>query len=196
MFSQVSVLDADCKILKTIVSLPMYIPPPPPNPINIGATYGPEVIFCPFNEESGVYAISSEYKCYVVDSSGNNKFLFTKDESPEGFSKKEKNYVIDLFKKSIENSGRDTKFTADFPKHKPLILDIRDDDKGRMYIRKYQIVPPDDRMSNYDLFDREGYYLYKVKMSKSPINCRLSSQMFIIKIYPQSKPINTEYLLT
>ena len=169
MLNQVSILDSECKILKSIVSLPMYTPPPPPKPINIGASYGPEVIFCPLNEELGVYAISSEYKFHVVNSSGIVTFKFTKDESPQSFSKREKDNIIDSFKKSIARSGMDTKFTTDFPKYKPFFHSIQNDDKGRMYIHKYQIIPNEERIVNYDLFSKQGFYLYEVKMSKSPM---------------------------
>lgn len=155
--------------METIASLPRYFPPPPPQPINIGETYRAELVFCPLNEKLGVYAISSEYKFYVVDSSGIVLYAFTKDESPKSFSKKEKENIINSFKKIIASSREDTKFTADFPTYKPFFHSIRNDDKGRMYIHKYQIISNEDRIVNYDLFSKQGYYLYKVKMSKFPM---------------------------
>jgi hypothetical protein len=168
MLDQISILDAEFKLLKTVVSLPQYTPPPPPQPINIGAVYGPELVLCPIGQDRGVYAISSEYKCHVINTLGTISHIFTKDESPQPFSKKEKERIINSFKKSIERSGSDTKFTADFPKHKPLFHAILNDDKGRIYIQKYQIIPTGDRVLNYDLFSEEGYYLHEVKIPIFP----------------------------
>lgn len=165
--NQVYLLDSECKILKSIVSHPVYTSAPP-QPINIGDSYGPELVFCPLNKEQGVYAISNEYKCYVVDSSGTISFIFTKNEPPQTFSKKDKDNIVGTFKKSIEKLGHNIRFTEDLPKHKPFFRAIQSDNLGRIYVHKYQIIPTGDRMLKYDLFNKEGYYLHKVNIPIYP----------------------------
>lgn len=169
MLTQMSLLDPECNVLKTLSSVPMKIPPPPPQPFNIGDSYSPELFFCPISKESGVYGISSEYKLFIINPSGEVVYAFEKDYPPETFSKKEKERIIEDYKESMERFGRERKFIAEFPKYKPIFFNILDDDKGRIYVNNFELFPEGEAIVNFDLFNREGYYLYKVKMSKFPM---------------------------
>lgn len=62
-------------------------------------------------------------------------------------------------------SRSEVKRTYIFPRFKPLFLGIISDDKGRIYIRGYD---PDDSSAYFDLFNKEGYYIYKIKAPLYP----------------------------
>jgi len=63
------ILDADGKTTKRIVSYPIELPPRIKNRI-LGNPYSPSLYFYPALDGSGVYGHSSEYRLYVLDTSG------------------------------------------------------------------------------------------------------------------------------
>ena len=160
------------KKLKTIASFP--------NPrvklasgVALGARnrVAPYLYFCPLNEKQGVYGFSSEYKLYIIDSSGNNISIIEKDEIPAPLTKKDREDTldaeIDYFKKNgILLSKKEIAKTYPFPSHKPFYNSLQTDDRGNIYVTRIDLGSGKKNPFSYDLFSINGYFLYKIILSE------------------------------
>ena len=154
------------KIVKTIASFPFE-----------GRSYkqgilthkfqAPFLSFWTSNEGLGIYGYSSEYKLFIINSSGKLVHIIKKDEPPVAFTKKEKDYIIDHFLETQKQSNWPIKITRSqikFAEFKPYYSQIIQDDEERIYVLKPKYPFDQEEGRYYDLFDNEGYYLYRVKM--------------------------------
>jgi hypothetical protein len=161
--------------IKTIASYPWENPPPLRGNLYLANPYSPVLCFCPLNDEAGVYGYSSEYKLFVIDSSGELVYIIEKEEPGESFTRKEKNKLIDEWvkifkrnKKRPEYSKSEIEKFIKFPKYKSFYSGIIKDDKERIYIIRYKLPIYKDKIAELDLFNREGYYLYRIRMPVYP----------------------------
>lgn len=154
------------KIVKTIASFPLE-----------GRSYkqgirsikfhAPRLSFWTSNEGVGIYGYSSEYKLFVINSSGELVHIIKKDEPLVAFTKKEKDYIINDFLEKQKKSDWIIKLTRSqmkFAVFKPYYYRMIQDDKERIYVLKLKFPFDKEEDRYYDLFDNEGYYLYRVKM--------------------------------
>ncbi len=125
----------------------------------------PFLWFCPINKEMAVYGFSSEYELFVINSSGELEYIIKKDELPQPVTEAEKDKVIDrIMGIPMKLSRRKIAGTIRFPKYKPFYREIIKDDKDRIYVEKFKF--PFDRGDSvdFDIFSKDGYYLYKAKI--------------------------------
>lgn len=57
---------------------------------------------------------------------------------------------------------------ANFAKYRPFYNRILKDDKGNIYVRKLKSVFDEEKSEEFDIFNPEGYYLYKIKLPFTP----------------------------
>lgn len=146
----------------------------------------PRLIFCALNDELGIYGHSSEYKLCVINSSGEAVYRIKKSEKRQSVSKKE----IDKFiKRSIERrrerggmqlSEGDLRKMYRFPKYRPFYDRIMKDDEGHIYIFKTKPILSEEKGVNFDLFNKEGYCLYRAKIHD--VDPRIIKKGFIYAI--------------
>jgi hypothetical protein len=172
----VVLMDAKGKVIKRIVSYPFERAPRIKKRI-LGNQYSHRLHFYPALDGSGVYGHSSEYKLYVLNDSGEMKFIIEKEERAEPVTQKDKSGLIDRYLERQEKSDRKEKLTRNevkkayiFPEFKPFFSGIVLDNEGRIYVERFKLYNPEDRSKVYDLFSEEGYYIYRVKM---PLPSRL-----------------------
>lgn len=139
--------------------------------ISMGNPYSGRPFFCPLNEELAAYGHSSEYKLFIINSLGEIVLIIEKDEPPKTITKEEKDRFADNFIKLHKRSDprlklkkSDIKKRFEFLKNKPFFSWMLKDDIGRIYISEYRKQPFTGKSLFYDLFNNEGYYLYRVKM--------------------------------
>ena len=168
-------INSEGKKIKTIASFPWETPPPLKGNFYLGNPYTPGLYFCPLDEELGIYGYASEYKLFVINSSGEVVCIIEKDEPGEPFTSREKKKLIDEWVERLNRRKQGPKYSRSeiknaikFPKDKSFYSMILKDDKGRIYVAKYKLSIDKDKIAEFDLFNREGYYLYKVKMLLYP----------------------------
>lgn len=131
----------------------------------------PRLCLCPINEDLAIYGYSFDYSLFAINSKGETVYIIKKDEPPQSITKDEKEKVIDRFmegqkkREGIPKISRSKYESAlRFPKHKPFFRSITKDDKDRIYVNKFDL--PFDRTDgpNFDLFDKDGHFLYRVKI--------------------------------
>lgn len=135
--------------------------------------YIPELYFSNIDKKSFCYAHSSEYRIFILDKNGNILLIFHKEESPQNVSGKEKNFILDQMKKRLQERGRNLPKgvweEVQFPSYRPFFDHIIADDKQRLYVRKLRSVLDKSEGLEFDIFSREGYYLYKTKLPFTPL---------------------------
>jgi len=171
----VCLLASDGNKIKTIASFPK---PRPDYSLRInlsGVSSQPRLNLCPLNAENAVYSHSSNYRLYIVNSSGEVCLIFEKDEPLILFTQKEKNQRIDEMLERLNKGGqqfsrREIEKAFNFPKMKPIFNNLQNDDEQNIYVwilRSYA-VDQDDKFPYFDLFNKDGYYLYRVKTRPLP----------------------------
>lgn len=141
------------------------------------------------DEELSVYGYSSEYKLFVINSSGDIVYKFEKAENPQSLTNDDKDKVLDDFMEKIERrktncgfrkfSRGEVKKAMNFPKYKPFFSDIICDDKNRIYVKKFKSKFSEDKNDYYDLFSKDGYYLYHVTI---PLSFPLIRNGFLYRV--------------
>ena len=131
----------------------------------------PRLCLCPINEDLAIYGYSSDYSLFAVNAKGETVYIIKKDEPPQSITKDEKEKVIGRFMEGQKKREGMPKISRSkyesalkFPKHKPFYRIIIKDDKDRIYVGKFEF--PFDRTDgvNFDMFDKDGHFLYRVKI--------------------------------
>ena len=157
--------------------------------------YNFELCFTPLNEEAFCYAHSSEYHVMILDCSGNLLLKFQKEESSQAISSKEKNFMLERARKRQKERGRSwpkgvLEEAYQFPSYRPFFNKIISDDKHRLYVKRLKSVLDKNRRKEFefDIFCKDGYYLYKTKLPFIP---RIIKNGFIydVKIYEDTGEI-------
>jgi len=187
-------MDSKGKVTKRIASYP-YELPPRINNRTLGNPYSHNLYFYPALDGGGVYGHSSEYKLYILNNSGEMRFAIEKNEKPEAVTQKAKSELIDRYLERQAKSNRGEKLTRDevkkayiFPKFKPFFIGISSDNEGRIYVKRFKLYDPEDRSEVYDLFSKDGYYIYRVKMPL-PVSRMINGSIY--RIVPDQ---NTGYI--
>jgi hypothetical protein len=134
--------------------------------------YIPELCFSALNGQTFCYAYSAEFKIFLLDEHGNTSLIFQKEESPQAVNRKEKDSILDQMKERYKERGRslpeDIWEEVQFPSHRPFFDHILADDMQRLYVRRLKSVLNDNNEVEFDIFGREGLYLYKLKLPFTP----------------------------
>ncbi len=164
-------------ILKEIASFPSIRMDSMFNRKDRFAIQVPELCFCPSMQDYAVYGFPSEYRLFVVDSSGEVKKIIVKDEPAEKISGKERNKIIDVLMDNIKSrkSARqeprgELEKKVLILKFRPFFDEIRLDEEGNIYAEKLKSYLSEDKGYEFDFFNKEGYYLYKVKIPEGIAN--------------------------
>jgi hypothetical protein len=170
------------KKLKTIASFPTPIVILRKGPGVMGGIsnpYGPRLHFYPLNEGLYTYGYSAEYKLFVITSSGDISYIIEKEESPEYLTQKEKNKIIDAYMERQKKRRAGPKLSRDeiekaynFPKYKPFFMELLKDDKNHIYVSRFSSFWQDEEGIRLDMFAKEGYYLWIVKIPFFPDRIR------------------------
>ena len=96
-----------------------------------------------------------------------------KNEEPHPITSNEKTAIIDLIMESLEKNNtpilrKDIEDTLYFQKHRAFFDIILVDDKQRIYIQKIKSVLDDTGLFTFDIFNQEGYYLYRTQLPFVP----------------------------
>jgi hypothetical protein len=111
-----------------------------------------DLFLSPASEGNLVYAYSKECELNIVDSEGKLLFKIKKEEPYQNFSAEEK-----------RKGGK-----AKFPEHKPFFYSIFTDSQGRIYAQRNNPGPEENVEKRFDIFSKDGYYLYKTSRPLTP----------------------------
>lgn len=163
-------IGSEGNLIKTIASY-TYQPSPSIKRFTLDNPYSHRLYFFPINTGGGIYGHSSQYKLFVINPSGNLSHIIEMEKPPEPITKKDKDELINGYLKrqgqfpiGEKLSRSELKRAYIFPKFKPFFNEIFVDSKDRIYVRIPKSSLDKDKSIHYDLFSKEGYFLYRVKM--------------------------------
>jgi hypothetical protein len=136
---------------------------------SIGHQYNLRLFFSPAVKSKHLYAHSSEYSLFQVNLEGDLELIIKKEEPQHPISQKEKNKIYEGFSDLEEKWPKGVvKEAAQFPSHRPFFNRIATDDRGRIYVRRIKSVIDESKEVEFDIFSKEGYYLYKTNLPFTP----------------------------
>ncbi len=142
-----------------------------PNSLDVSTPYTPYLILTDVEEGLYVYGLRSDYRLLLADSSGAVSLEIRKAWYPELLTGREKDAVITSKQNGshMNVSRSELEKACQFPKYKPVFDNLLADDLCRIYV---QLFRSDEDTVNkaafkYDLFDKDGRYLYRVKIPLS-----------------------------
>lgn len=104
-----------------------------------------------------IYGFSKEYKLNVIDQEGKTLYIIAKDEPPKNFTAQElKKY----------DRGR---VKINLPSYKRYFYNLYTDSVGRIYVQRDMGRRYASGKIEYDIFSKDGYYLYKTILLHSPL---------------------------
>lgn len=116
-----------------------------------------------------VYGYSKDYELIVLDEAGDTLFIIKKEETPKEISNKEKERIKNQIKADIaKREGTVSDISIEFPEYKPYFYSIITDNIGRIYVRRNPIFRESNIRHEYDVFNKEGLYLYKADLNYYP----------------------------
>ncbi len=167
-------MDREGKIIKEIATFP-YQRSPNIKGHTLGNPYTHRLYLFPSNDGKGIYAHSSQYRIYILNTLGNLSHVIEVDKPPESITKKDKENQIENYLKRREQMPIEKKLTRSevkrayiFPEFKPYFTGLISDDVSRIYVRMFKLYNPDDRSEKFDVFSQEGYFIYKANLPLFP----------------------------
>jgi hypothetical protein len=174
MFQEVALFAPEGKKLKTIFSRPVERSLRLRSRTILGNPYSHRFYFCLLDEEFGIYGFSSVYKLFLINPSGDIEYIIENIEPPEPLTKKEKDEIIRSRWEGVRLGGQkiskgEIKKALKFPGYKPFFNRIINDDKSRIYIGRPKSRLDNNKNLSFDLYNKDGYFLYKIKIGIPPV---------------------------
>ncbi|MBL7084321.1 MAG: 6-bladed beta-propeller [Candidatus Aminicenantes bacterium] len=168
------------KVEKTFTEIPYYVNRIKLSSSKVGASgsmggyffthgYEDDLFISKIDNHTFVYGHSKKYELVAVDKSGNTLFIIRKDESRKELTKNEKDRIKNRIKGNIMKQGHFVpEISIKFPDYMPYFFSIIPDNKGRIYVRKNPVSRESNINHEYDVFNKEGLYLYKTNLNYYP----------------------------
>jgi hypothetical protein len=135
--------------------------------VNTG--YEDDLFISKVDNHTFIYGHSKKYELVAVDKAGNLLFMIRKDEPPIKITKNERERIKNRIKEGIMMQGHYVpEISLKFPDYKAHFYSIITDDKSRIYVRKNPLPRYSNTNHEYDVFNREGLYLYNLHLDHYP----------------------------
>lgn len=118
----------------------------------------------------GIFGLMKRYELSFIGEEGQIAFIVRREGEPIPYTDQERQRNLEAQKRIQEKipgsarlSASELKQAYDLPKHRPYFISLLSDDGGRVYA----LMDPEPGFKKgfeYDLFDREGYYLYRIHL--------------------------------
>lgn len=151
---------------------------------NLSHNYQPSFWFVRKMDNQCVFGFSSDYKLNVVDENGNTLKIIENTEKGAGISSKERQIIHDELAPRCKHWPKQVfKETLQFPGHRPFFKKILADDMGRIFVERVSPVQENNKDKKgpylFDIYDKEGHFIYQTKLPISPNLIRNGSLYYI-----------------
>ena len=163
MTQRVAVSSPDGEIVRVLSVYPDYRLPQVKGYI-FGESDLPQLCLYVSSDGSAVFGNSADYRLYLTNTLGEIVLCIEKDDPPQPFTKADKeeriNRILERQKKikwppPLTRGEVRSIFNA-LPKYKPYFVRLIMDDHKNIYVHRFY-------ESTFDVFDRSGRYLYRMK---------------------------------
>ncbi len=116
-----------------------------------------------------IYGYSKEYELIAVDITGETLFMIRKEETPKEITKNEKDRIKNQEIWNIRKRGYlVSELPIKFPDYMPYFYSMITDDLSRIFVRKNPVSRESNTNHEYDVFNKEGRYMYKIHLNHYP----------------------------
>lgn len=128
--------------------------------------YSSQLYFSPVNTTTFCYGFSMGYRIFVADGDGKTILVIEKEEKPQSISGKEQAWIKKNSPILVQPRTRDAKPREEmvFPEYRPYFGGFMADDGGRIYVMRLKSVLDEIPEFAFDVFSKDGYYIYKMKL--------------------------------
>lgn len=131
--------------------------------------YTPALYLTYSTNDKLLYGHSSEYGLYLINLEDNVELKILKEETLHSISQREKDKILEGFSELREQWPKGVVEEAThFPPHRPFYSRVLIDDKERIYVRRISSVLDEREKVEFDVFSKDGYYLYEINLPFSP----------------------------
>ena len=136
-------------------------------------SYTPRLHFASLGFYSFVYGYASEYLLNLIDNEGNPLLRIRLADVPVPIGQKDKDFIITKTCEALERNQlpitkKMVEETIHFRKNRAFFNKVLTDDKQRLYVQRVKSVFDETDEFEFDIFNRDGYYLYRVELPFSP----------------------------
>jgi hypothetical protein len=129
-------------------------------------------VLCGIDPSSFCYGFSAEYKIFLADATGATALIIEKDAKPQPITSEEKEFLLKKGGGMMGGIARarieKIEDAAVFPPYRPYFYRILADDLGRIYVAKRPSVLDTSKNQEFDIFSKEGVFLYKLTLPFMP----------------------------
>jgi len=180
MYRSIKKLNLTGKVEKTFAEFPYHIQRIEISKIREGNTstllaamvhhgYEDDLFVSRVDNDTFIYGHSKKYELVAVDKAGDVLFMIRKDESPIKITKSERDRIKNRIKEGIMMQGHYIPdISLKFPDYMPYFYSIITDNQSRIYVRKNPVARESNTDHKYDVFNKEGLYLYKIHLDHYP----------------------------
>jgi hypothetical protein len=135
--------------------------------------YSPRLCLSRMNSQNFSFAYPLEYRINVMDTNYELIMKIHKEERSHLITKEEKEVIIQGINEHISQRGQKwpqdvLEEACNFPSIRPFFRWMGFDDKQRLYVWRLKSVVVESQERQFDLFSREGYYIYLIKSPVLP----------------------------
>lgn len=154
------------EIITDIVSFPYTLTAIERGALLIAENHGYEhdLYISGINDQNIIYAYSKDYELNVINKEGKLLFKIKKDEPYHPFTEKEK----DKIRGGYKNYSSSERKAFPIPDIRPFFNSVFTDDEGRIYVQRVRSPLDEQEGLEFDIFSKDGYYLYKAILPYEP----------------------------
>lgn len=153
----------------TSIEKPLPLPQSKRNP------FQERILYSVLPDDSVVWGINNRYELNITDIEGNLTRKIMKDYDRIKVTEKYKQDFLN--QRSHMSASQKSRY--EFPNHFPPYQHLSTDDLGNIYVWTYESDDEDSRY--FDVFNREGKYISKIKLKSFP-TCWKNNKLYFVRV--------------
>ena len=135
--------------------------------------YTPGLLLSTLGKEIFCYTHNLNYEIFIINKNGDLLSKILKDEKNQVITQAEKDHIISQLEEHLSRSGRTwpkdvIEEACDFPSSRPFFRGMLADDRQRIFIWRVKSVLDESDEWTFDVFSRDGYFIYRIKINFLP----------------------------
>jgi hypothetical protein len=136
-------------------------------------SYTHKLLLTALDSKTFSYVDTSKYEIFVIDKDGDLISKIQVDEKSHSITQSEKDHIIERLEEGMSRDGIKWPIgvleeACAFPSSRPFFLGMIADDLQRLYLRRVKSVLDESEEQIFDVYSKDGYFIYRMKMAFLP----------------------------
>ncbi len=136
-------------------------------------SYTYRLLLTALDSQTFSYVDTSKYEIFIINKNGDLISKIQADEKSHSITQSEKDHIIGRLEERIARSGRTwpkgvLEEACAFPSSRPFFGGMIADDLQRLYLRRVKSVLDESEEQIFDVYNKDGYFIYRIKMPFFP----------------------------